>query len=140
MKKIISLTFCTLFGLSLIAQVNGPAKERIAAKRVEFYNKELQLSGEESKAFWAIFNEYEKEKEHMKKEFQKDNKPELMSDAEMEDFLDRRFDAEIAQIELKRTYYHKLKKVISVRKLAMLPRVENKFKRALLQQTRKARN
>lgn len=131
------LTICSFFAFGLWAQGGTQAKEKIAAKRVAFYNQELQLTAEESKEFWALYNEFEREKEAMKKEFVRNNKVELMSDTEMEQFLDDRFDMEIKQVELKRSYFNKLKDVISIRKIAMLNRVETRFKRKLLQESRR---
>jgi hypothetical protein len=55
-----------------------------------------------------------------------------MSDAEAEKFLNSQLDMEQALLNLRKDYLQRMKKVLPVRKVAMLPRLEREFREELL--------
>ena len=138
MKKIFSITFFALFSLSIFGQ-NGMNKERIEAFRTQFYTKKLQLTSEEGQGFWPIFNKMEKDKESLKKKYRPDRKFELMNDSEVENFIADRLAMEEEALALKRKYVEELKSVLPIRKVAMVFRVEQQFKKRLLEEVQKRR-
>ncbi|MCR9290491.1 MAG: hypothetical protein NXI23_24210 [Bacteroidetes bacterium] len=138
MKKIISVTIFT-FCVLLVWGQDGLRKERIDAFRTKFYTQQLELTTEESQQFWPIYNEIEKEKKALKKEYKADGKIELMSDAELENFISNHLVLEEKQLALKRKYYNQVKEILPIRKVAILSRVEQRFKRKLLEEVRKRR-
>ena len=66
----------------------------------------------------------------------------LLSDAEVETFLEHQLEKEEKLLTLKKTYLYKMKETLPVRKIAMLSRVENRFKKWMLEQikTRRGNN
>lgn len=136
MKKII-LGLAALWMLSALpaSAQNRPLQDRIAALRIAFYTEKLDLSPDESAGFWPIYNEYLDKEKAIRESNKLDGKNlEFLSDAEAEQLIANSFDMEERQLDLKREYYQKLRKVIPVRKIAMLGRVERMFKERLMEE------
>jgi len=135
MKKLLFLfALGILFtSISAIAQEDLRAEKsaEIQAQRKIFYEKELQFTDAEAKAFWPI---YEAHQEELKQFKNRKNRPklELMSDAEAENFLDMQFQREEQILAARKKFVQNLKGKIAVRKIASLPQTERKFKKGLL--------
>jgi hypothetical protein len=116
------------------------AKEKIAAYKIAFFTEKLQLTPEESKDFWPLYNQFEDEREKLK-----DNggfngkKIELMADSELEDFIMQQLEREEQQLKLKRDYVRRFMEVLPIRKVAMLQRTELEFRRNLLEEMKRRR-
>ena len=137
MKKLIVLISTIFICGALWAQ--QPRNDRIAAQRIAFITQRLQLSPEESQQFWPIYNQYT-DKVQQIRNFAKMEKPfDEMSDAETEKFLMNQIDKEQRELDLQKEYYQKLRKVISVKKLAKLYRAEQDFKGELLNRLKEIR-
>ncbi len=140
MKKILILVLLTgLTTLALQAQPGKQADERIRAFRVAYFTDKLRLTPEESQQFWPLFNEFRDKVKAIKR----DQKPEKaiidLTDAEADAFIQEMLSAEEKEVALKREYFQKLRKVISPRKLAMLPQTEKEFNKTLLERMREFR-
>ncbi len=138
MKKIFLIGFVALWA-SLGVWAQDLENPQIQAMRKEFFERELQLSPQESQAFWPLFDEYRLKQRDLKGKVRDGRKLELMSDAEAERFLEENFDLEEKQLALKREYFGKLKEVMNVRKIAMINRTERKFKKSLLHKLQERR-
>ncbi len=133
---IITSLFILLFGAMGFAQRG----EKIEAFKIAFFTERLQLTPEESKAFWPIFNQFENERDALKDKFDLDNqKLELMSDKDVEAAITQHLDMEEQMVKLRRDYIRRFKEVLPIRKVAMLQRIDNDFKRALLEEIKKRR-
>ncbi len=111
-------------------------KEKINELRKKFYNEKLALSEVEQKSFWPIFDEFNKKKKNLLDSFQKKYKPNkltFMDDKQAEEFLNAQIKLKEDQLNLHKEYTAKFKKVISVKKVAMLEQTEREFKKTLLQ-------
>jgi len=140
MKKVLFLSSLFLLsGIFAFAQRGEGDNERIQQMRVEFFNNELQLSPEESEAFWPIYEQFKRDQKNLRKEYKQDRNMELMTDAEAERFVEDHLMLEEKQIALKRKYIAQIKKVIPIRKVAMINRTERKFKQNLLHKIRDRR-
>ncbi len=115
-------------------------EERIAAFKVNFFTQQLQLSPEESQKFWPLYNQYEKDKQNLRNQYRLDQRIELMSDEEVAEFIDQHLEFEEKMVALKRDFFNEIKGVLPIRKVAMIPKVEQRFKRALLEEMRKRRD
>lgn len=114
------------------------ARERIEAYKVAFFTEKLQLTTEESKAFWPLYNEFEQAREELRNKYERGNKRlELLSDEELEKHLDDQLKMEEEMVQLRRKFYQRFKQVLPIRKVAMLQKVENEFKRELLKELRR---
>jgi hypothetical protein len=133
MKKILFLAISFAVSFSVLAQ---PAKQklndRVQAQRVAFITQRLALTPEESQQFWSIYNQYTDKLQQIRNI--KLDKPVVdMTDAEAEKVILDGFDKETRELDLKKEYYQKLKKVISVKKISRLYVAERDFKAELLQ-------
>ncbi len=143
--KTITLLTMLLFGLTSFAQPNKQCKhkEQIKAQKIAFLTNKLDLSVEEAQVFWPLYNEFEKKKDeiidaqrNVYASLEKDN----LSDKELQSFVDKYIELETAQSKLLIEYHAKFKKVLSVRKLAILYSSDRMFKKELLKQLRNCPN
>ncbi len=118
---------------------NPRVREKVQAARVAYITDRLSLTPTESQQFWAINNEYEDKKEAIRDRYRPSSKLELMSDAEVEQYLRNRFDMEAELLALKRQYFERFKDVISVRKIAMFRRADREFRLELLKKVQERR-
>ena len=143
MKRIIFSTFfVALLFSAFTAQAQRSVNERIEAQRVAFITNRLNLTPEESQQFWPLYNEYRAKQKEINNSYKPAKQWEDMDDAEIESQILRNFDKEEELVALKKSYYFKMKEVISVRKIARLNQAERAFKKELLReiQERKQNN
>ena len=137
MKNLVLGIFFLLFvGTNVYGQQRYNDNERIKAMRVAFITNALQLTTEESQAFWPLYNEYEAKQRGIRKKYRSGKQMMLMDDAELEQQLSNNLTMEEELLQLKRTYIGRLKKVLPTRKIAMLQGAETKFKEEILKQIR----
>lgn len=145
MKKKILGIFLMVFFIAYWGFAQGNKKqmsEKIAARKVAFITNRLQLTPEEAQQFWPIYNEYQAKRAAIKSEYTRKGNLNLLSDEEVNVYIDKQLEREEKEFDLKKEYVYKLKRAIPIRKVAMLPRVENRFKEWMLSQIRqrKGRN
>lgn len=107
---------------------------KIKSMRVAYLTNRLQLTPEESQRFWPVYNQYENEQRSIRSRYRPKAKIELMSDAELERHITDNFTMEEQLLKLKRDYYQRMKGLIGIRKIAMLPRAERDFNVELIKQ------
>ena len=140
MKQSILILFAFLYTTaSISAQDFENENEKVQEMRMKFYNEQLQFTEAEKQSFWPLFEQFKKEEQNLKNQFKPDQRFELMSDAQAEEFILKSLDHEEKLVELKRQYVKKMMEVIPVRKVAMLNRTERQFKYMILNDFRKKR-
>lgn len=141
MKKLcIVLAVFAAVSTSAAAQVGPRAQEKIEAFKIGFFTEKLQLTTEESKAFWPLFNQFENDREALKEKYDLDGKKlELLSDKDVESAILQHLDMEDQLVKLRRDYTKRFMEVLPIRKVAMLQRIDTEFKRALLEEIKKRR-
>lgn len=142
-KAFLGAALLLMVGLTATAQP-GPrgkeAKERMEAFKIAYFTDKLQLTPEESKVFWPLYNQFEKEQESLREKYDlKGKKLELMSDDEVEDFVMGQVQMAEDRAKIHRDYVERFKQILPIRKVAMLQQVNREFKRALLKEIRKRR-
>ena len=138
MKKLLSiLIICLLASSFAQAQKREKARERIKAMRVAFITEKLQLTPTESEQFWPVFNEFERERNKLRKEHKAARKGDDLSDDEAEAQMMANFDTQEQMIALKRKYFKKLKTILPVKKLARLEKAEREFKEVVVKEMRR---
>jgi len=139
MYKIIAIA---LLGFILIQPTNAQdrqeRKAEIEALKTDFFNRELQLSEDEQKVFWPLYNKFHQDRKERRGDGPRP-KLELMSDAEVEKHIDKMFDREEQRIAEKKQLYQALKGKLAIRKIAHIAEVEKKFKRALVRKVKEKR-
>jgi hypothetical protein len=123
-------------------RMNDPKiKEQVEQIRKSTYTQVLSLTDAEAQKFWPVFDRMQDELEGIKKQanaIRKDIKEnyDKSSDAELDKKLNQLFDFEQKMLDIKRKYYGEFKKVIPVKKVALLPKAEREFKKALIEKIR----
>ncbi len=128
------LIFCTV---AVAAQDKRPAKERVEAMKIGFLTDRLNLTTEEAKTFWPVYNQYSDELEILRKG-RRDNiinareNFDEMSDAELEKTVDSEITFRQQELEIVKKYHPQFKKILPIKKVAKLYKAEEDFKRKLL--------
>lgn len=146
MKKVTMLVWvCSLFILPATVQAQGdarPAKERIEAMKIAFITDRLQLTPEEAKGFWPVYNKMETEMKELRRKYRLSEEEELpadLSEQEAEKRIGEMISFREAQVALIKKYQIEFKKVISSKKILLLYRAEEDFKRELIRKIRERR-
>lgn len=115
-------------------------QDKIEAYKIAFFTEKLQLTPNESKDFWPLFNQFEAEREVLKNRYNLEGrKIELMSDKEVEDFVVKHVEMEEQMVKLRRDYIQRFKQILPIRKVAMLQRIDQEFKRSILEEIKQRR-
>lgn len=143
MKRIFFIALILSAGQTLaLAQPEGTrpvATERIRAYRVAVYTDVLQLTAEEAQNFWPIFNDYTTTREKLQQQMKPDRQLDVMSDAEVEEYVRKYFDIRQREMDLEKDLTTKLRKVLPVRKIAKLPAAEREFREGLVKKLQELR-
>lgn len=113
-------------------------REKIEQLKKDFITKELELTEEQEKKFWPIYDNMSADIRKVKKsekEAMKDLKTnfESLSDKDVESKMATIFAAQEKEIAIKREYNQKFSALIGAKKAAKLLSLEQRFKRELLQ-------
>lgn len=142
MKTFIKSTFVIFFFLqnfSASAQPNKPARgEKLESLKIAFITQKLDLTSEEAKVFWPVYNHYQDELEALRKTRRanlleaKMNVDEL-GDKEIEALLNNEFAFRQNELDITKKYLPEFKKILPIKKVARLYKSEEEWKRKLLQ-------
>lgn len=135
MKKIILFLGCFAFTIpSFSQQMREKIEEKVKIQRIAFITQRVSLTETEAQQFWPIFNEFTDKMQQIRKP-QKPEKPfDELPDADVEKLITAQFDRDSRELDLKKEYFQKLKKVISVKKIAKLYKAEKDFRGELVKQ------
>lgn len=139
--------FSLLFmGLLLISQFSfaqvkerQQIKEKAKAQKVAYITSQLELTESESQKFWPIYNEYQAEKESIRKSMDI-NLSKDMTDKEAEDMMYKVMDFKSKEIDIQKKYIQKMKAAISPKKIAKLFVAEKEFKEKVISNMKERRN
>jgi hypothetical protein len=139
MKKIIFTILMLSFTSTLFAQrLRG---QDIEAQKVAFITTKLNLSPEEAKVFWPIYNEMHAEQNAFRKErikkmisFKKTAEIDNLSDTEVQNLITSEQDFKQRELNLEKKYYNKLKAVLPIKIIGKFYRAQEAFKKELLNQ------
>ena len=126
MKKIFLAFTCLIMAANLMAQqpMQNRMKERVEAQRIGFITQRVNLTPEESQQFWPIYNQYTDKMQQIRSSTKMEKTFDDMSDADIEKMIMSHMDKESRILDLRKEYYQKFKKVISVKKIAKLYKAE----------------
>ncbi|UKJ08838.1 hypothetical protein [Solitalea lacus] len=139
--SILSLVFLLSIPSILRAQNFNQRKADIEALKVSIITTKVGLTVEEGKLFWPVYNEYDAEKQRLLKERRQKMvvarmQAETLSDKEIEDLILNDFSIKQKELDVERKYYDRFKKVIPLKKVALLYMAQEQFKRELLKRLR----
>ncbi len=140
MKKLFTiLTFALIAATGFTQGPPGPPPgmddDKIEALRIAFLTKYLELTTDEAQKFWPVFNQMHTEMKAIseKEENLKNGKSiNDMTDEELTKLINSHFENEQKMLDLKKKYAEEFKKILPLRKVALLSDAENAFKREMI--------
>ena len=145
MRHILFLSI--LLGLgSVYAQPSDSSRkakmEAMKKIRRDLYVQKLSLSEDQAQKFFPIMNEFEQKQRELKKPFRDkwgNKKPEELTDAEAETYLNDAHKMREEELKLAKIYGDKLKPVIGAKKVLMLKRVQRDVQVEMVRKFREMR-
>ncbi|MCF8276220.1 MAG: hypothetical protein K9J17_05740 [Flavobacteriales bacterium] len=141
MKKLILLTIAVLLNsIQLVKaqeELEPSKRERLEALKVAYLTSELNLTPEEAQQFWPLYNELEGKMQSIRSKRRdnristKKNQAEL-SDAELSAAVDKELAFEQQELDLKKEYNERFKKILPMQKVVLLHGAEQGFRKELL--------
>ncbi|MDT8400199.1 MAG: hypothetical protein RQ743_00770 [Bacteroidales bacterium] len=116
-------------------------RELIEAQKIAFFTRNLELSPEEARLFWPIYDEYTAKRDKIVRQRNSltqdiGNNGENMTEKELEELGDKLVSLDLMEAQLKAEYHKKFKGVLPPSKVVRLYYTENRFKNYLLNQLR----
>lgn len=133
--KYIFILLCCMAGITVMAQPVSK-RDKIEALRVAFISEKVNFTTTESQQFWPLYNEYNDKLENTRKSFRqqyiKEKDYTTATDKEAEAYLNAELALKQKEYELYKEYFEKFKKILPVKKVALLRRAEEEFKKELI--------
>ncbi len=120
-------------------------KEEIESMKIGFLTRKLNLTPDEAKKFWPVYNQYSDELKKLRddqRNKRRDVKENIdsKSDKEMEKVVDDEIAFRQQELDVVKKYHSQFKQVLPVKKVAVLYRSEEEFKRELIEKIKERRN
>ena len=147
MKIFYQIVFVFLFlalSLSVTAQtVQVDNEKALKAEKVAFLTKKLELTQDEAKQFWPIYDEYWDrknailtERRKFVEEFLKES--DKLSDADITNYTNRYVNSHKQEVDLLSEFNTRLKAILSPKKIMLLYQSNYEFKGYLLQKVKES--
>lgn len=129
-----------LLGIAANGQ-KRPGFEKIREARIEFMKKKLSLTPDEEKNFIPLYSKLMDEMDSLRREFKQEtdlNDLDLtfMTDKECEKVVDDILVFKEKELEMIKRYNAEFKKVLPIKKVAMIYKAEHEFKREIVRRIR----
>jgi hypothetical protein len=135
MKKYIYIFIILFFAFISKSQSNSK-RDKIDELRVAFITAKVKLTNQETQQFWPLYNELNDKLDVLKKTYRinyiKNFNAELITDKEADALLTAEIVLKQKEIDLNKAYYEKYKKILSIKKIALIKMAENDFKKELI--------
>jgi len=131
--------------LAATVQAQEGKHEKIKAWKTAYITEKLALSSEEAEKFWPIYNKYDEKFHDLRKKERNEifrklrDGLENFTDAEANELIDKNLSLESSELELRKQMTAELRKVLSPKKIIILKKVEEDFKRELLDRYRSSK-
>ncbi|MBE9602999.1 hypothetical protein [Pedobacter sp. MC2016-24] len=142
MKQLI-IAFLFTLPIVVSAQGFGDRRNEIETYKIAFLTQKLDLSAEEAKIFWPIYNDWQREQEEFRKErsqkmisFRKISEIEELSDNQIQALITNDFNMRQRELNLDRRYYSKLRENLPIKIIGKFYRAQEAFKKELLSKYR----
>lgn len=142
LNKIVAFVVLLLWGTTMVAQ--GPARDRIKTLKVAYITEQLALTSKEAQQFWPIYNEHEDAMNTIRRNERQKFAGRLatlsdVSEGEASSMLSQYLSIQEQKQKEDKRFISELKNVISDKKIILLLRAEEGFKKQLLKQYRQRR-
>jgi hypothetical protein len=133
MKQLLLSLLLMGAGYVALAQPNPEEREKkLASYRVAIFTEVLNLTPEEAQGFWPLYNDFLARREDITKQLRPSKQIDGMSDPEVEDYVKKYFELKSKELDLEKDLNQKLRKVISIRKIAKIPVAEREFRQSIV--------
>lgn len=135
MKRKIMITTALVFGFLFVTFAQNKRKEvKLKAKKVAFVTKFLELTPEESKAFWPVYKKQKEEKIEKIQPLKRANKEskkklEEMSDADVRQIMETTLRIRQIELDIDKKYMKRFLEILPPKKVAKLYHIERRFKK-----------
>ena len=138
----ILIILAVLFTTTIYAQ--RPAQERIRTLKVAFITEQLGLTSEEAQNFWPVYNAHDESLQKLRRKERQRFGSQLpyledLSENEASQLLTEFRTIQKEKFDLEQNFIADLENVLPSKKIVLLLKAEEDFKRRLLQQVRKRR-
>ncbi|GMN09220.1 hypothetical protein MTsPCn9_03240 [Croceitalea sp. MTPC9] len=139
LNKLLPLLLFAFMTSSIIAQ--GPVRNRIKTLKVAYITEQLGLTSSEAQNFWPVYNAHHKSLEALRRreraEFEGiQTDMSVVSDKDADKLVSEYLSIQTEKHKIEQEFIGDLQNVISSKKIILLFRAENNFKKRLLQQYR----
>ena len=122
----------------------GDRKEQIESMKIAFLTKKLDLTPDEAKRFWPVFNQFTDEIQGLRKDRKdkiRDARDDFdkLSDKDVEKLVDDEIIFRQQELDVIKKYHAQFKSVLPIKKVARLYRAQEEFKRELLERIKDRR-
>ena len=122
----------------------GPVRDRIKTLKVAFITERVGLTSEEAQQFWPIYNEHENTLEEIRRKERAELEVNIaraqdLSNTDSERLLDRLLELQFEKQKVDQEFLSRLRTVIPAKKVLLLVKAEEDFKRQMIQEFRKRR-
>jgi hypothetical protein len=115
-------------------------REEIESYRIAFLTQKLSLTPEEAQRFWPVFNQFTAEMKTVKanRVSKRDMKNDIQnqSDKDVEKMVDGEIAIRQQELDVVKKYHTQFKQILPIKKVAILYRAEDEFKKELLEKIR----
>lgn len=120
--------------------MNQSNKENLEAQKVAYLTVKANLTSEEAAKFWPVYNRFDDERKALKKQQKliiRDGRTlsDQASDADIEKSLNAILDLRAKEIDLERKYLQEFKKVLPIKKIAIIVAGEKEFYSQVLRES-----
>jgi hypothetical protein len=146
MKNLLAIAFLLCLPFLVSAQRNEGRGKEIQAYKSTYLKEKLELTPEEARIFWPIYNAMQNEQSELRQErrknmisFKNSNEIENLSDTEVENLIVNELNFKQKDLNIDRKYYNKFKSSLPIKTVGKYYRAEQTFKRELLSRYREAK-
>jgi hypothetical protein len=120
---------------------HGDQHKNVEAQRIAFITKELNLTPDEAKVFWPVYNEYDAKRHDLKKSFKEsgdfhEKNIDKLTEKEANQILDNQIIEAQKFLDLRKEYHAKFKAVLPAVKVLKLYDAEREFQKILIDKIR----
>lgn len=114
-------------------------RAKIKVLKIGYLTERLSLTSEEAAEFWPAYNDFQKKRKELRKEFkvEKSQNVEAMSDAEVEKIVEGQRKKREQMFLLENDFHAKVKGILPIKKVYLLGKAEREFKKVLIRRMQK---
>ena len=145
MRTIILFNLLILYSLNSFAQLDKQEKlKKLQEQKIEFFTKRLELTSQESRKFWPVYNDYQNRKNLISQERKNTviyfmENSENIGEEETADLLDKYINYQKKETKLLEVYTNKFREFLPEKKVIKVFILEVQFRQWLLKMHMKPR-